>query len=223
MYFVFQIINIYISCLQEEVSWGVWCWKCRSERWARGRLWEWHWRWFYLINGWNQPRLVSRISPDTSQRQLNCFCCPWSLPWCLWMIQYKLHFLIEVPFSMDKISWWPCPFKIKASSLLIMIMVYKLFSFNELCLWWADFNSLLVSTENRVVRAHKPCHKTVSYHDSRMASAATLLDVINDLERAHLAFQKREKELKQERDMQWSKNQSEVLRILNVNRPSKVC
>ncbi|XP_071789883.1 rasGAP-activating-like protein 1 isoform X1 [Asterias amurensis] len=59
-----------------------------------------------------------------------------------------------------------------------------------------------INPENRAVRAHKPCHKTVSYHDSRMASAATLLDVINDLERAHLAFQKREKELKQERDMQ---------------------
>ncbi|XP_022103860.1 rasGAP-activating-like protein 1 isoform X3 [Acanthaster planci] len=56
------------------------------------------------------------------------------------------------------------------------------------------------SADGSVVRTHKPCHKTVSYHDSRMASAATLLDVINDLERAHLAFQRRAQEVKQDKD-----------------------
>ncbi|XP_070571992.1 rasGAP-activating-like protein 1 isoform X2 [Ptychodera flava] len=40
--------------------------------------------------------------------------------------------------------------------------------------------------------------KSQSFHDSRMAAAATLLDVIGDLERAHQAFERREKERQRE-------------------------
>ncbi|XP_077864810.1 rasGAP-activating-like protein 1 [Saccoglossus kowalevskii] len=40
--------------------------------------------------------------------------------------------------------------------------------------------------------------KSQSFHDSRMAAAATLLDVISDLERAHQAFERREKEKEKE-------------------------
>ena len=38
---------------------------------------------------------------------INYLCCHWSLPWCL----LKPFFLIEVPFSKEKMPYCPCPLK----------------------------------------------------------------------------------------------------------------